>query len=165
VIDTVRHCRERKRLWLGSSAARDVGRPESSSSTRRTEPGGRIKRRPEVGIPDGGPQNGRIRACAESTSDSASKRCSLRLRCYGQGSSWLDLKHANNSSAGPTGRSDIDRLTCPRASAQRLKQTSPKRRSGWRPHSCGKEKWRILPVGEVHDQPAALAGGHRRNAP
>ena len=26
------------------------------------------------------------------------------------------------------------------------------------------EKWRILPVGEVHDQPAALAGGHRRNA-
>jgi len=69
VIDTVRHCRERKRLWLGSSAARDVGRPESSSSTRRTEPGGRIKRRPEVGIPDGRPQDGRIRACAESTSD------------------------------------------------------------------------------------------------
>ncbi|MBM4443527.1 MAG: tetratricopeptide repeat protein, partial [Candidatus Rokubacteria bacterium] len=34
-----------------------------------------------------------------------------------------------------------------------------------RPESCGKEKWRILPVGEVHDQPAALAGGHRRNAP
>jgi hypothetical protein len=28
-----------------------------------------------------------------------------------------------------------------------------------------KKKWRILPVGEVHDQPAALAGGHRRNAP
>src|SRR5437879_11752255 len=28
-----------------------------------------------------------------------------------------------------------------------------------------KEKWRILPVGEVHDQPAALAGGHRRHAP
>ena len=28
-----------------------------------------------------------------------------------------------------------------------------------------KGKWRILPVGEVHDQPAALAGGHRRNAP
>ena len=28
-----------------------------------------------------------------------------------------------------------------------------------------KEKWRILPVGEVHDQPAALPGGHRRNAP
>jgi hypothetical protein len=27
------------------------------------------------------------------------------------------------------------------------------------------EKWRIHPVGEVHDQPAALAGGHRRNAP
>ena len=26
-----------------------------------------------------------------------------------------------------------------------------------------KIKWRILPVGEVHDQPAALAGGHRRN--
>jgi hypothetical protein len=26
-----------------------------------------------------------------------------------------------------------------------------------------KEKWRILPVGEVHDQPAAPAGGHRRN--
>jgi hypothetical protein len=25
--------------------------------------------------------------------------------------------------------------------------------------------WRILPVGEVHDQPAALAGGHRRSAP
>ena len=24
--------------------------------------------------------------------------------------------------------------------------------------------WRILPVGEVHDQPAALAGGHRRSA-
>jgi hypothetical protein len=23
-----------------------------------------------------------------------------------------------------------------------------------------KEKWRILPVSEVHDQPAALAGGH-----
>ena len=33
------------------------------------------------------------------------------------------------------------------------------------PGSGGKEKWRILPVGEVHDQPAALAGGHRRNAP
>src|SRR5438270_10713098 len=28
-----------------------------------------------------------------------------------------------------------------------------------------KEEWRILSVGEVHDQPAALAGGHRRNAP
>ena len=28
-----------------------------------------------------------------------------------------------------------------------------------------KIKWRILPVDEVHDQPAALAGGHRRNAP
>ena len=26
-----------------------------------------------------------------------------------------------------------------------------------------KKKWRILPVGEVHDQPAALAGGHRMN--
>jgi hypothetical protein len=28
-----------------------------------------------------------------------------------------------------------------------------------------KEKWRILPVDEVDDQRAALAGGHRRNAP
>ena len=37
--------------------------------------------------------------------------------------------------------------------------------SRWRPESCGKEKWRILPVGEAHDQPAALAGGHRRNTP
>jgi hypothetical protein len=33
------------------------------------------------------------------------------------------------------------------------------------PSSVEKEKWRILPVGEVHDQPAALAGGHRRNTP
>jgi hypothetical protein len=33
------------------------------------------------------------------------------------------------------------------------------------PGSGGKEKWRILPVGEVNDQPAALVGGHRRNAP
>jgi hypothetical protein len=42
---------------------------------------------------------------------------------------------------------------------------SPRRSRRRRPESCGKEKWRILPVGEVHDQPAALAGGHRRNAP
>jgi hypothetical protein len=28
-----------------------------------------------------------------------------------------------------------------------------------------KIRWRILPMDEVHDQPAALAGGHRRNAP
>jgi hypothetical protein len=28
-----------------------------------------------------------------------------------------------------------------------------------------KKKWRILPVGEVHDQRAAWQGGHRRNAP
>ncbi len=33
------------------------------------------------------------------------------------------------------------------------------------PGSGGKEKWRILPVGEVHNQPAAWQGGHRRNAP
>ncbi len=33
------------------------------------------------------------------------------------------------------------------------------------PGPVEKEKWRILPVGEVHDQPAAVAGGHRRNAP
>ena len=33
------------------------------------------------------------------------------------------------------------------------------------PESGGKEKWRILPVGEVHDQRAALQGGHRRNTP
>jgi hypothetical protein len=33
------------------------------------------------------------------------------------------------------------------------------------PGHVEKRKWRILPVGEVHDQPAALAGGHRRNAP
>src|SRR5437762_3736002 len=31
------------------------------------------------------------------------------------------------------------------------------------PASGGKEKWRILPVGEVHDQRAALQGGHWRN--
>src|SRR6266480_3345561 len=37
--------------------------------------------------------------------------------------------------------------------------------SGGVPIHVEKEKWRILPVGEVHDQPAALAGGHRRNAP
>src|SRR5712691_9979583 len=36
---------------------------------------------------------------------------------------------------------------------------------GCRPDSCGKEKWRILPVGEVNNQPAACQGGHRRNAP
>jgi hypothetical protein len=33
------------------------------------------------------------------------------------------------------------------------------------PGSGGKEKWRILPVGEVHDQHAACQGGNRRNAP
>jgi hypothetical protein len=33
------------------------------------------------------------------------------------------------------------------------------------PESAGKEKWRILPVGEVHDQRAALQGGHRRHTP
>jgi hypothetical protein len=33
------------------------------------------------------------------------------------------------------------------------------------PGSGGKEKWRILPVGEVDDQPAACLGGYRRNAP
>jgi hypothetical protein len=33
------------------------------------------------------------------------------------------------------------------------------------PSHVKKEKWRILPVDEVHDHPAALAGGHRRNAP
>src|SRR5262249_3399128 len=38
-------------------------------------------------------------------------------------------------------------------------------RTGGVPSNVEKEKWRILPVGEVHDQPAALAGGHRRNAP
>jgi hypothetical protein len=37
--------------------------------------------------------------------------------------------------------------------------------NGGVPIHVEKEKWRILPVGEVHDQPAALAGGHRRNAP
>ena len=31
--------------------------------------------------------------------------------------------------------------------------------------SAGKEKWRILPVGEVHDQHATCQRGHRRNAP
>src|SRR5262245_7115766 len=38
-------------------------------------------------------------------------------------------------------------------------------RRGRVPRHVEKEKWRILPVGEVHDQPAALAGGPRRNAP
>jgi Domain of unknown function (DUF4145) len=38
-------------------------------------------------------------------------------------------------------------------------------KGGGVPGHVEKEKWRILPVGEVHDQPAALAGGHRRNAP
>jgi hypothetical protein len=73
-----------------------------------------------------GPKTAEFERALSRRATSASKRCSLRLRCCGQGSSWLDLKHANNSSAGPTGRSDIDRLTCSRASAQRLKQTSPK---------------------------------------
>src|SRR5438093_7167642 len=36
--------------------------------------------------------------------------------------------------------------------------------SGGVPGVVEKEKWRILPVGEVHDQPACQ-GGHRRNAP
>src|SRR4030095_11268030 len=36
---------------------------------------------------------------------------------------------------------------------------------GGAPGHVEKRKWRILPVAEVHDQPAALAGGHRRNAP
>ena len=36
---------------------------------------------------------------------------------------------------------------------------------GLRPPSCGKETWRILPVGEVHHQHAACQGGHRRNTP
>jgi GAF domain-containing protein len=35
---------------------------------------------------------------------------------------------------------------------------------GWCPRSCGKSNG-ILPVDEVHDQPAALAGGHWGNAP
>src|SRR2546425_1000885 len=33
------------------------------------------------------------------------------------------------------------------------------------PSHVEKEKWRILPVGEEHDQRAACQGGHRRNAP
>src|SRR5881227_2421170 len=33
------------------------------------------------------------------------------------------------------------------------------------PGSGGKEKWHILPVGEVHDQHTAFQGGDRRNAP
>src|SRR2546426_818436 len=33
------------------------------------------------------------------------------------------------------------------------------------PGSGGKEKWHILPVGEVHDQHTACQGGDRRNAP
>jgi hypothetical protein len=37
--------------------------------------------------------------------------------------------------------------------------------AGWFPSRVEKEKWHILPVGEVHDQPAALAGGQRRNTP
>jgi hypothetical protein len=37
--------------------------------------------------------------------------------------------------------------------------------TGGVPGHVEKEKWRILPVGEVHDEPAALAGSHRRNAP
>jgi hypothetical protein len=38
-------------------------------------------------------------------------------------------------------------------------------RGGGVPIRVEKGKWRILPVGEVHDQPVALAGDHRRNAP
>ncbi len=37
--------------------------------------------------------------------------------------------------------------------------------TGGVPIRMEKEKWRILPVGEVHDQPAVWQGGHRRNAP
>src|SRR5438309_6639165 len=33
------------------------------------------------------------------------------------------------------------------------------------PVSGGKEKWHILPVGEVHDEHTACQGGDRRNAP
>jgi hypothetical protein len=46
----------------------------------------------------------------------------------------------------------------------KLYRVLPDDHAGSCPGSGGKEKWRILPVGEVHDQPAALAGGHRRNA-
>src|SRR6185503_11906844 len=42
---------------------------------------------------------------------------------------------------------------------------APEDPAGRVPGLVEKETWRILPVGEVHDQPAALAGGHRRNAP
>src|SRR5207245_6294633 len=38
-------------------------------------------------------------------------------------------------------------------------------RGGGVPGDVEKGKGRILPVDEVHDQPAAQAGGHRRNAP
>ena len=31
---------------------------------------------------------------------------------------------------------------------------------GWRPRSCGKSNGAFFRFGEVHDQPAALAGGH-----
>src|SRR5256885_5320581 len=41
----------------------------------------------------------------------------------------------------------------------------PAEQRGGVPRHVEIEKWRILPVGEVHDHPAALAGGHRRNAP
>ena len=111
---------------MGSSAARDVGRPESSSSTRRTEPGGRIKRRPEVGIPDGGPLDGRIRACAESTSDFGVEEMLAPSTLLRSRLVLVGFETREQLVGRPTGRSDIDRLTCSRASAQRLKQTSPK---------------------------------------
>src|SRR5262245_48310875 len=75
----------------------------------------------------------------------------------------------------PLGGTGLARVTLPREPGcygEELNRGS-NAHSSPDPHrgSCGgvpghvENRWRILPVGEVHAQPAALAGGHRRNGP
>src|SRR5262249_47563498 len=63
--------------------------------------------------------------------------------------------------ARPFRRLSSRRRAAARRSGRRLRR-SPCRHPTSCPESGGKEKWRILPDGEVHD---ALQGGHRRHTP
>src|SRR5437773_8503874 len=98
------------------------------------------------------------------------RSCRLYLRVS---KSWRALSWAVSESPPCCRRSPA----CPPCSYERSRRTTarvslPRQRGegqacprGGVPIHVEKEKWRILPVGDVDDQPAALAGGHRRNAP
>jgi len=78
------------------------------------------------------------------------------------GNAWTRLEGAAKQLGVPLLRFDAASTSAVDAVLEEIARQRP---DGSCPDSGGKEKWRILPVGEVHDQLAALAGGHRRNAP